>query len=387
MVHGVTNSDATYRVLGAYRPDDERDESPKARGSLRVDRGEIAYGGDVVEIAVPKAALPRLGPAADVRVYQSVKVGDRMAGELRGRWVISPGAAVGQGSAGGKSAAASSPVARQPVTPEEKAGAAAVFARFMQALERNDRPAAEKLAAELKSTGPATVALMEERVKAGSKNERGMALLTLRDFREMSAPALPAILAASHDPDEDIRGLAAWTIGAVDRSEASLRRLVEMLKDASASVRWRAADSLAEFGPAGAAAVPALAETALDPVEEVSRSAVSALGRIRSRPEVAVPTLVKALRVQTLAAVNALAAYGAEARPAVPALVELARKRAAEGAEDDWLGHDVAVALATIGGPETKQALPSLEALHSRMTSVNFKQDLADAIYKVKALK
>lgn len=231
------------------------------------------------------------------------------------------------------------------------------------------------------------MALCGEHLKRGAGDERKVALMVLLDLREAAAPALPSVLAASHDPDEEIRAGAARALAALDRSQATLARLVEMLRDESAAVRSNAADAVGAFGPTAAGAVPLLAEMALDPEEIVSRMAVSALGKIHSRPDIAVPALIRAMKeTQTLGAIDALADFGREARPAVPALVELVRERAQKGEANDWLGHEAALALAKIAVPEVKAALPALETLHGRMTSDNWKQDVADAIYKIKAM-
>ena len=68
---------------------------------------------------------------------------------------------------------------------------------------------------------------------------------------------MPALAAALHDPDEDVRRSAA---------------------DAS----W-AADALGKIGPAAAEAVPALAAALHDPDEDVRRSAADALAKSGAR--------------------------------------------------------------------------------------------------------
>jgi HEAT repeat protein len=264
--------------------------------------------------------------------------------------------------------------------------AAAAFTRVLEAVTVNDRGKFDAAYKELTTQGAAAAVYCEQRLKLGKGDERKAALMVLLDLKEASSPALPTILAATKDGDEDIRSGAVRAMAAIDRSEATMARVIAMLVDPSAEVRSTAADAIGAFGHTAVPAVPRLCALALDPEEIVSRTAVSSLGKIRARADVTVPALVRAMKeTQTLGAIHALEAFGPEARPAVPALAALVAERAAKGEEGDWLGHDAAMALATIGGPETKRALPALETLRGLMTSVNWKQDLADAIYRIKA--
>lgn len=376
-VSGTTNTDGTYRILGWYRALDEKGEE-RGKGSYQVVRRNIAYGGNAVEVAVPRWALAAGSAGAlDMVIEPGVRVGDREAALLRGSWTYDPLRAA---------SVVKAPPAVRPVAAGSSGAATDAFRRVLDSFGRNDRAGGEAAYKELVDQGTAAVAYCTLRLERGKGDERKLALLVLRDLKEAAAPASPAILAATRDADEWMRAGALQALAAVDRSDASLARVLTLMQDTSAQVRWNAAEAAGAFGPRAAPAVPRLAELALDPEEVVSRMAVSSLGRIQARADVAVPALVRAMReTQTLGAVQALTAFGPQARAAVPALVELARERAAAGKANDWLGHDVAMALATIGGPQVEQALPALETLQRGMTSDNWRQDLADAIYKIKA--
>ena len=79
------------------------------------------------------------------------------------------------------------------------------------------------------------------------------------------------------------------------------------------------------FGPAGEEAIPILLRELKGNVAANRLGACSALGQIRSRPEVTVPALVELLEDKSIreAAAVSLGQYGTNARPALPRLVEL----------------------------------------------------------------
>lgn len=86
------------------------------------------------------------------------------------------------------------------------------------------------------------------------------------------------------------------------------------------------------------------------------------------------------------AASAAPAASLALATPAVPVGSAQQAQAAFARLIESLQKNDRALALAKIGAPEAKAALPALETLHGRMTTDNWKQDVADAIYKIKGM-
>jgi hypothetical protein len=86
------------------------------------------------------------------------------------------------------------------------------------------------------------------------------------------------------------------------------------------------ADIFSNIGPAAADAVPQLVRFTTDTNYIIRWSAVSALGEIHAKPDLAVPTLTKSLRdpvgvIRGKAAIS-LSAFGSDAKSAVPELIK-----------------------------------------------------------------
>jgi hypothetical protein len=121
--------------------------------------------------------------------------------------------------------------------------------------------------------------------------------------------------------------LAFKALGSDGRNAVpELMRLYE--NPSSAPSKRYTAMALGNIGPAAQEAVPLLLR-ALDSSSEmeVRESAVGALGQIRANPGLVVPTLIKCLNndstvVESEAAI-VLGTFGADAKPAIPALVEM----------------------------------------------------------------
>lgn len=173
---------------------------------------------------------------------------------------------------------------------------------------------------------------------------------------------VPALAAALHDDDEEVRRLAAAALErlhvagyeAIEQcaglgqdsphAEVALQRsgpaavgpLSAALAAALPAERERAARILGSLGKAAAAAGPALAQALHDRHKEVRLAAAKALWNITNETEAVVPTLARLLTSEQRAApdgaevrrqfvqtvIEALGRIGPAARPAIPALLE-----------------------------------------------------------------
>src|SRR5262249_48219681 len=122
------------------------------------------------------------------------------------------------------------------------------------------------------------------------------------------------------------------------------------LKDKTAKVRKKAAESLGDLGPAAKSAVPDLVKAMKDTDPTVSWAAIDALGQIGPDAAAAVPALIEALKEASTrgAAVDALGQLGSKARDAVPALEKVLK------GDDVSIRWATASALVRIGGPGVK---------------------------------
>ena len=93
--------------------------------------------------------------------------------------------------------------------------------------------------------------------------------------------ALPAILAALADEDEQVQSKGAYALGQVEHwGPGAVPALTKLLEDERTWVRARAAESLSRVGPPAKAAAPALKKLADDDDAHVRLSARDALAKI-----------------------------------------------------------------------------------------------------------
>ncbi|MCE5298337.1 MAG: HEAT repeat domain-containing protein [Methanoregulaceae archaeon] len=163
---------------------------------------------------------------------------------------------------------------------------------------------------------------------------------------KIGAPAVPPLIRALKNPDEDVRWKAAVTLGEIGDARA-VGPLVDLLGDEDRFVRSRAAYALGLIGPD---AVAGLRDALVNGSVETRRGAVAALGMI---PD---PDAVKAL-IQDLDdpsdevrqdVIDALSRQGKRAFDPLVQALRAPGQRIAEGA---------ALALAGSGRPEAVGAL------------------------------
>jgi HEAT repeat protein len=209
----------------------------------------------------------------------------------------------------------------------------------------------------------------------------------------MGGKAVPTLVRALADQDEDVRKAVAGALGSVGpKGRVAVPALIERLKDRSHDVRTCAVEALGSIGPAAKEAVPALGRAMKD--RDFRKPAVEALGRIGEaslpvllegwskgeaeeraeialalarigpKAEPALPLFVEALKDTDVslceAAAHAVGALGAAALPATPRLIALLQHK------NDNLRFAAVEALEKLG-PKAEAAIPALiEALRDK---------------------
>jgi HEAT repeat len=116
------------------------------------------------------------------------------------------------------------------------------------------------------------------------------------------------------------------------KASPAVPALIGLLKDKDLQTRQLAAYALGAIGPAAREAVPDLIKYIENPKEQVRIQAVLSLGEIHQEPERVVPLLLKIVDQDRASgwsldlgvwAAQSLGKFGAQARPAVPALAEM----------------------------------------------------------------
>ena len=130
--------------------------------------------------------------------------------------------------------------------------------------------------------------------------------------------------------------MAAFSILGCDAScqaaVAAVPKLIEMYDD-HPSRQIEIAKVLACIGPPAKLAVPSLLRGLTNTSVPVRQDAIFALGRIHAEPNTVVPVLIQALSDPDdsvgRSAAGALWEFGTNAKPAVPAIIELVRRERA----------------------------------------------------------
>ncbi len=231
--------------------------------------------------------------------------------------------------------------------------------------------------------------------------------------------AIPALIEALKDPESKVRYQSLSALGNFMYNPnppdlgAIIPTVTELLRDADRGIRWHAALMLGKIGPRSRAAIPLLTQILSDEDDTVRTYAAYALGEIGPESKVAGPALIKLLKDQdpnvresaakALAKVDpgsapvvvaalsedlkhekpdfwgraarSLGSFGAEAKPAVPLLVNLLKT---EG--NFW--HAVVVSTLEQIGPAAREAAPALRSLLNHRVSSN-RMGAAIALLKI----
>jgi len=189
--------------------------------------------------------------------------------------------------------------------------------------------------------------------------------------------AVPALIRAFQDDDEEVRGSAAEALFKI--GPVSVSALIEKLHDEQSHVRARSAYVLGRFGDAAKASIPSLIGLLEDEHPGVRRTAANVLGGLGADAKDAVPSLCKMLQDEDgdarRFAAEALGRIGPNAKPAVPILIEAMKD------EDRSVRQYAAEALGNIG-PGARDAVPTLGAA-LRDGDIEIRRAAAESLVKL----
>jgi HEAT repeat protein len=191
----------------------------------------------------------------------------------------------------------------------------------------------------LSSVGPPVVQALREALRSSPKKTRLDAIQSLgvmgfapqAGVRDLAKPAVPDLIDALQDKDEEVRIWAACALGEFGPNAVSaVEPLIESVRDeAHPVVIPSAIQALGRMGPVASQAVPVLAPMVMDPKHRNHLMAVHAFWRIgpkgRAEASLVVPKLIDGLSGSRSPRERAwvaaiLSEMGPAAREAIPAL-------------------------------------------------------------------
>jgi HEAT repeat protein len=211
------------------------------------------------------------------------------------------------------------------------------LAKGLVHVEPKVRTAVAQLLAERGRDAQGTAPLLIQALADNDDAVRRAAAKTLGYVATDKTAATTALLPALTDKTIWVRVAAIEGLQALGTTEeAAVSALTAKLQDEDPVVRGAAATAAGALGKAGGPAVPMLVSLLGDKVKDVQRKAITALGRITPLQPAAAEALVARLEVARPesddaeigpAAIEALAGMGAEAAPALPAMVRRMKQR------------------------------------------------------------
>jgi HEAT repeat protein len=201
---------------------------------------------------------------------------------------------------------------------------------------------------------PAVIEALKNRHE--DKSVRLKLARTLGKLRPHAPEAVPVLIDALKDDDEEVRAAATEAIGRMGAvAKDAVPTLVDLLQDDSRNVRWAAVIALGGIGPSAEEAVPALILIVQDEDDPNRGNAALAIGKVGPAAKDAVPSLIHLLHngpsSSRGAAALGLGGIGPSAEEVVPALIQ------ALGDSDGYVRKRAAEALTRIGTPEALEAL------------------------------
>jgi len=222
--------------------------------------------------------------------------------------------------------------------------------------------------------GPRLVQALREALGSNQKNTRVAALQSLgviaqapeTALRDLAKPAVPDLIDALRDKDDDVRIWAAIALGRIGPSAVSaVEPLLATVRDEEHPVVIPSAiKALGEIGPDARPALPVLALMVKDPQDRNHVMAIRAFWRIgpkgRAEASVVVPKLIGRLstskdRRERAWVAEILSEMGPAARDAISALATAAE----DPAQEDRYAVSNALKALTAGGANLESGVPT----------------------------
>lgn len=155
-------------------------------------------------------------------------------------------------------------------------------------------------------------------------------LMIEEETDEIVQNSIPRLVTALGDERSDVGNEAAVTLSEIGSSVVPA--VTAALSDQNSRVRMKACDILGSLGPAAGSAVPALLPLLQDKIELVVRGAATAMGKINSHSEIALPALNGVIRGDkspwiAITAVRAVGEFGPAAKSFAPLMLSLLNDR------------------------------------------------------------